>query len=152
MNTVGGKKLEVDIGSDVMKIYDQSAHASVESAWDHMDSYYVGIRGAACREEYMNRLSQIDMQLYRTNFDYMFSSIGALGFYISIRNATKAYQMHEYIPLLLFSGVCTLIIALGVKFTVFNMKNYAQINRKNKLIRHEKELLIQILQEFDCKE
>ena len=80
LDTVGGKKLEVDIGSDVMKIYDQSTHASIESAWDHMESYYVGIRGAVCRKEYLDGLSQIDMQLHRTNFDYMFSSIGALGF------------------------------------------------------------------------
>jgi hypothetical protein len=152
LKTVGGKRLEVDIDSDVIKIYDQSAHAGIESAWDHMDSYYLGIRGAVCREECIKRLSQIDMELYRTNFEYMFSSIGALGFYISIRNAIRAYQMHEYIPLLLFSGICTLIIALGVKFTVFNIKNYAQISIRNKLIRHEKDLLIQIVQEFDCEE
>ena len=56
LKTVSGKNFEVDIGSDVMKIYDQSAHASIESAWDHMNSYYFGIRGAVCSKECLKRL------------------------------------------------------------------------------------------------
>ncbi len=69
-----------------------------------------------------------------------------------IRNAIRAYRMHQYIPLLLFNGACILMTALGVKFTVSYKKLNEDISRRNKLVMREKELLIQTVQEFDCKE